>query len=682
MKTFPQFIFECNKSLINTLFLLYEGKYSDEHAFRKVWNHFIVHRKYGKEIRDLISSGKYDEAREAMEKEIAASREDPKHPLSFEKAKRGFEAGKNTDLNLSQSTYYNILRLSPDGVVAYAKGRRGKSAANRPTAYAKVEGGSTPPTARMWKDVVGKESDTSKRDISIADTKNKKFGQGISLKQGEGSQTASAEPEEVRGLFQAASKKYIQQLKRNGASEEEIQQFQSDLESNISKYVRAQSLKISPKENKEKSDKRLSIAQSAVDNLAKNYPGFDRLVDKEAAGGEQKFGKEVSAQLDPESQEFRDVLTALRVRSGKIKKSDLPKDERDRVSKIQSKYKTYSQLSDLLKSSPSGQATEVVRGTYVDPKTGEVISRAKSEPVSQRGELDQEASARSGKGASTKKESGFIEFLKRLKGEEPKRVQRPGALALRVGPAKPDADKKSNQAQPQQGPITAAQFTRRARMSELQLKRAEKNLEVANIKAQNASVPIDPDTGEPIPARFRATAIQNMAADPTSRTAKINNARREKSQSIITKAQSEYDNAAASHQETQSTLDAIQQNKQPQQQTPPSEQQPQQSAATTTPSEPTQPQQQTQPPQQTPAQEQQPQQQPEPSGPKTAAQQAAELGLTGDGHGRWYDNKGNVAAETEGDILKRTAPLKPKPKNTGTAERMDAAGKKLGLPDS
>ena len=69
MKTFPQFIFECNKSLINTLFSLYEGKYSDEHAFRKVWNHFITHRKYGKEVRNLINSGKYDEAREAMEKD-------------------------------------------------------------------------------------------------------------------------------------------------------------------------------------------------------------------------------------------------------------------------------------------------------------------------------------------------------------------------------------------------------------------------------------------------------------------------------------------------------------------------------------------------------------------------------------------------------------------------------------
>ena len=264
----------------------------------------------------------------------------------------------------------------------------------------------------------------------------------------------------------------------------------------------------------------------------------------------------------------------------------------------------------------------------------------------------------------------------------PKGTSRPGNLKIDYRPEEPVSRQSTFSDFSKQAIDTQQKFADAEAQSQKALSKAEKNLEVANIKAQNASVPIDPDTGEPIPARFRATAIQNMAADPTSRTAKINNARREKSQSIITKAQSEYDNAAASHQETQSTLDAIQQNKQPQQQTPPSEQQPQQSAATTTPSEPTQPQQQTQPPQQTPAQERQPQQQAEPSGPKTAAQQAAELGLTGDGHGRWYDNKGNVAAETEGDILKRTAQLKPKPKNTGTAERMDAAGKKLGLPDS
>ena len=481
MKSFGDFIFECYRYG----FLLFEGKYSDEHAFRKVWNHFITHRKYGQEIRDLINAGKYDDAREAMEKEIDAARQDPKHPLSFEKAKRGFEKGKDTNASQSQSTYYDELKLAPDSVVSYTKGRRGKSAANRSTAYAKVEGGATPPTTRMWKDVVGKEADTSKRDISIADTKDRKFGQGISLKQGEGSQTLSAEPEEVRGLFQAAAKKYIQKLKKDGASKEEIKKFEADLESNVSKYVRAQSLKISPTENKEKSEKRLSIAQSAVDALVKNYPGFDRLVDKEAAGGEQKFGKRVSAQLDPESQEFKDALTALRIKTGKISKSDLPKDERARVSKIQSKYKTYGQLSDLLKSSPSGQATEVVRGTYVDPKTGKVVSRAKSEPVSQRGELDQDLSARSGKGKSSKKETGFIEFEKRRRGEEPQRIQRSGALAGRVGPAKPDT-KNSRQ-------TTFVNFSK-------QISAAQQALSDAEREQADASVVRFPN-GKPVPRK-------------------------------------------------------------------------------------------------------------------------------------------------------------------------------------
>ena len=491
MKSFGDFIFECYFNKFSLF--LFEGKYSDEHAFRKVWNHFITHRKYGKEVRDLINSGKYDEAREAMEKEIAAAEEDPKHPLSFEKAKRGFEKGKDNNASQSQSTYYDELKLAPDSVVAYTKGRRGKSAANRPTAYSKVEGGATPPTTKMWKDVVGKEADTSKRDISIADTKDKKFGQGISLKQGEGSQTLSAEPEEVRGLFQAAAKKYIQQLKKDGASKEDIEKFKVDVESNISKYIRAQSLKISPTENKEKSDKRLSIAQSAVDKLVKSYPGFDRLVDKEAASGEQKFGKKVSAQMDSESQDFKDALTALRIKTGKINKSDLSKDERARVSKIQSKYKTYQQLSDYLKSSPSGEAREVVRGTYVDPKTGKVVSRAKAEPVSQRGELDQPLSARSGKGKSSKKETGFIEFEKRRRGEEPERIQRSGALAGRVGPAKPDSDKKDNQAKPQQGPITGAQSERRTKLAaaeadpDIQNRRQElRNAAAAQKQAQKA----------------------------------------------------------------------------------------------------------------------------------------------------------------------------------------------------
>jgi len=37
---------------------------------------------------------------------------------------------------------------------------------------------------------------------------------------------------------------------------------------------------------------------------------------------------------------------------------------------------------------------------------------------------------------------------------------------------------------------------------------------------------------------------------------------------------------------------------------------------------------------------------------ETASQQAARLGLKGDGHGGWYDNKGEFVAKTEKGSLK------------------------------
>lgn len=49
---------------------------------------------------------------------------------------------------------------------------------------------------------------------------------------------------------------------------------------------------------------------------------------------------------------------------------------------------------------------------------------------------------------------------------------------------------------------------------------------------------------------------------------------------------------------------------------------------------------------------QQPAERQQPQGPMTAAQQAAQRGLTGDGHGRWFDKQGNLVARTERGQLK------------------------------
>jgi len=665
MKTFREFLLICEKLEIkifkeNFTISLVEGRYQNEHAFRHIFNQMRGSKSW-KKAAELMKQGKEEEAIRYMKISAAKMRErlenaadNPNDPLNFSNiTSRDFKSGKTAS---DENSYYSVADSVIDAVAFSAKERRFRAAITSPILLGKR-------IAPTGKDVVvltkaaieaGAKSGTSKADNVIFDPRNKKYYVGISNKEDK-AQIGSAEPGDFRAASKAAALRYARTQVPIGSEnwQERRKEISRDIEkraSEIAEYGERQRVPISQSAgNKDLVQK----AQVTLNNLYKDHPGFDYHLTQSFATGQGRFAG--SETKDRNVRGTADVMVHT------------PNPET--VDKKDPEVGPISLLQSIIGRAAKGKGTLGKR----DPKTGEYPDTAKKRP-------------------------GNIKFDTDLplKGQEP----------------------KSNKAQPEQGPITKSQFDRRARLSDLEskgvrsrrdeivaaererinrereaqqaaeaetqkaLSKAEKNLEVANIKAQNASVPIDPDTGEPIPARFRATAIQNMAADPTSRTAKINNARREKSQSIITKAQSEYDNAAASHQETQSTLDAIQQNKQPQQQTPPSEQQPQQSAATTTPSEPTQPQQQTQPPQQTPAQEQQPQQQPEPSGPKTAAQQAAELGLTGDGHGRWYDNKGNVAAETEGDILKRTAPLKPKPKNTGTAERMDAAGKKLGLPDS
>lgn len=56
----------------------------------------------------------------------------------------------------------------------------------------------------------------------------------------------------------------------------------------------------------------------------------------------------------------------------------------------------------------------------------------------------------------------------------------------------------------------------------------------------------------------------------------------------------------------------------------------------------------------TPEQQQQQQTQTKSIGPMTAAKKAESLGLTGDGHGRWFDKQGNFVAKTERGQLKFT----------------------------
>lgn len=288
-----------------------------------------------------------------------------------------------------------------------------------------------------------------------------------------------------------------------------------------------------------------------------------------------------------------------------------------------------------------------------------------------------------------------------LTGDEAKRSEeQPSARprnALPKGEGRPgntkidnkSAEKKSNQQEPQQGPITYKEFQRKSRMAELkskgvgnerdekialererieqereqqnaekrraryaaraeqqsqqQVAQAQQGLEAANAEAQDASVPIYPD-GQPVPRQYRKNVEIHMSVDQTSPTAQVNNQRRQQAQNKVVNAQNNLDNASANYQ---ATVSAAQQQQSSQQPTASSQSQQQSTAAPTAPAQqPTQtlpPEQQQQQPQptQTPPQEQPQQQQPAPE----------------------------------------QKPKKKRQKPTDTAQRMNAAGTQKGFSD-
>lgn len=205
-----------------------------------------------------------------------------------------------------------------------------------------------------------------------------------------------------------------------------------------------------------------------------------------------------------------------------------------------------------------------------------------------------------------------------------------------AGDIKAAAKEKEAQKQRQ---TTFAMFSRQAAQSQKALSKADRELEDANDELESSSVPIDPDTKKPVLRQFRKNIEGHMAADPTSRTSKLNMQKRRAAELRVTNAQTNRDNAAASHDANVNAVQQAQQQQAPQETQPQQVQQPQ----------PTQQAPVEQPP--APQEPQQPQpQQPAPQEPQQAAQQSPE------------DDKKRRRKEA---LLKR----------------MDTAGRERGIPE-
>lgn len=282
---------------------LLEGKYSDEHAFRKQWNYFIKDKSPdSKKVRNLLSKGNVKDAKSEMEKIVSDSQGKEDHPLHFNQAKRGFTGGKKEEGD--KDSYNDNMKLVSDTIAAYSQTRRGKSAFDSRLG-AEVTGTAKPKVTSKWKKETGKSVDTKKGDILFSDGGKKKIS--LSLKQAN-SQTMSGITGETQATWKAAAQKARNKMQNAGASEKELATFDKDTQGFTKNLKKAQDLgqknpnfgskAPTPSGIKDTgqnpSERRSAVMQSMMDRYGKKYPEALKQFDKEAASGRAKFGKDQS----------------------------------------------------------------------------------------------------------------------------------------------------------------------------------------------------------------------------------------------------------------------------------------------------------------------------------------------------------------------------------------------------
>ena len=113
------------------------------------------------------------------------------------------------------------------------------------------------------------------------------------------SQTMSGTTGETQATWKAGAKKARNKMQNDGASKEELDEFDKDTESMLNNLKKAQDLgqknpnfgsKAPANGDKNPSERRSAVMQSTMDRYSKKYPEALKQFDKEAASGREKFG--------------------------------------------------------------------------------------------------------------------------------------------------------------------------------------------------------------------------------------------------------------------------------------------------------------------------------------------------------------------------------------------------------
>ncbi len=290
--------------------LLLEGKYSDEHAFRKQWNFFVLSDdEDAKKVRDYLDAGEEDNARGEIQRIVAAAKNNTSHPLHFDRAERGFESGKTDD---DRGSYDDMSDLVGDSVIAYSQSPNGQEAL-RDRLKAEVTGADKKEVSSTWKQQTGKTKEEPKMDIRSASADgSSEVVKSLSLKQAT-SQTLSAKAGETSAVWRAAAKSVRDEMKAGGASEADIEEFDKDTDRMLKRLSRSQnwgaeggktgketfrtSAEPSGDNPKNPDTRRKELMQKFMDEYGEKYPAVQREFGREVSGGRAKFkGGEGSAE--------------------------------------------------------------------------------------------------------------------------------------------------------------------------------------------------------------------------------------------------------------------------------------------------------------------------------------------------------------------------------------------------
>jgi hypothetical protein len=298
MKTFPQFISECCS-------ILFEGRYKQEGAFIRLFRQARGSRDWSKAAK-LMDAGRTEEALELMQtvaanlrKRISDARNNPNSPLNYGRSDpKEFVKGKTDE---SEESFYDNLDAVADAVAHAPLEPKLRNAVTSKVFLGRQLFGTGTDIGKLTQLALdaGIKSQTSTADFRISSPRDSSKGSvGGSLKGGP-AQIATAEPGDFRAAIQYAAQVYAANLipETQRGYEEKRQEIINSLISSGNEIASFGDEQRIPKDRKSENEVKVSKAQSVLNSIYNNNPGFDGILSQTFASGSHRF-QEPGAQSD------------------------------------------------------------------------------------------------------------------------------------------------------------------------------------------------------------------------------------------------------------------------------------------------------------------------------------------------------------------------------------------------